>query len=303
MQNKWQSAGFSMRAFFGLGFPGLGLLCLLGTAMPAFAQLDSFRPGAPYSAVTARAPDQCVAACAGDAACGAWNFVRVRAGGPAVCEFLAHDVGVFPRSGTVSGVAASRVQASSRLVRQAPGLAVRVGQPAVVRPAVVRRGKVERRTRSVTEQARGRATRQAPRFRHALEGGPIRRDPRLRSEAVRPAPARKVPASVPVVGDPVGVSGSVRAPSVSPFAAKPVARMPVARMPVAEKALVPEAAAPVAVAPQTQESLFGSLYDDVAVPSSLPAARSETLDADAPIATATSRPVIDSTIARGLAGG
>ena len=274
----------------------------------AVAQVDTYRAGAPYSAVPASSPDQCVAACTGDAACKGWNFVRLRPaakGGAAVCEFLGRDAVPLPSAGSVSGAAPHAVKsgaaaAGSRLVRSAPKPAVRVGQPAPVTSSVRRdvrpvpqQAVARPASRSVARpksaarlQLGPRVTRPAPRFRHVLDGA---------SQAALPQMA------LPQMARP-----STAQPVAAPPASVPPMRSPFAK--TAPQASAPQASAPQAPAPQaslsqtrppqaasTPESLFGGLYDDVAVPAPLSPEAAE--NADAPIATAARVSV------SGLAGG
>jgi len=284
-------------------------MCLAGIAMPALAQIDSYRPGAPYSAVPAQAADQCVAACSGDAACRGWNFVTIRKGA-AVCEFLSRDANPVPSAGSVSGVAAHVSGASSRLVRTAPSPAVRVGQPAPVKrvQAVPSRKAVKPAVAPTVERRVAAPVRQrvvTPRFRHALEGAPIGMAPprrvgeRLQTPVARGArpPVRPL-LPEPITHEPITHEPMTHEPvrnkppvaKVSPFAVRPGAIAP-DRAPVE---------APVA-APVRANGLFGSLYDDVAVPSAVDVGD---LPEGAPIATTVTVtvPVAPGTV-KGLAGG
>ena len=304
-------------------------------SVEAAAQVGTYRAGAPYSAVPANSPDQCVAACTGDAACKGWNFVRLREGA-AVCEFLSRDAVPLPSAGSVSGAAPHAMATGSRLVRSAPRPAVRVGQPApitrdvqpVPQQATARPASRTVQPRSATQvQARPQIMRPAPRFRHVLDGAPQMVQPHvLQPQMVRPAApqpfAGRPPAGAAVAGpvaQPVARTAPVQPTPIQPAPVQPVAA-PQARSPFAKaapqapapQAPVPQAPVPQAPVPQlpapqaplqqaasTPDSLFGGLYDDVAVPA--PLSPEAAADADAPIATAARVSV--SGLVPGLAGG
>ena len=275
-------------------------LCL--SAAPAYAQVGTYRPAPVASVSPATAPDQCVSHCSGDAGCRGWNFVTV-APGQAVCEMLAGDAEPVPNLRATSGTAPGLAPSHHRILRGTPGRTVRIGSPEpriVTRPAAKPTSQPARAMPPIER----RPVPQAPRFRHALETAPRPAWSQPRAAApVAPAPTRPVPVQPPTqrpvaAPRPVAPQPAPAAPARSPFAAKPqTAPQPQTQM-----------RPPVPQAPRTlgnvEESLFGSLYDDVAIPAP-PEVSENIADADAPVATAVAVPVrpVSSESLKGLAGG
>ena len=275
----------------------------------AAAQTGTYRPGSPYAANPATAPDQCVAQCAGDAACRGWNFVQINAEA-AVCEFNSRSATPVPSPNSISGPQAGALPASDRLVRLPGQMTTRIGTPAkprrvvreappqaiLARPAATPRRIVPRPAQQNPQPIPSRpipSQPMAPRFQHSLDGSnhiaPVRRpvvpQPPMAAQqspfapqAARPSPQAQ-PASV------------AQAPRFVP--AQPAPATPATPAPLL----------PMHNAAAAQESLFGSLYDDVSVPA--PADPVALADPDAPVATAVAVPVVPVTQEnlKGLAGG
>ena len=286
-------------------------LALLTSALPAVAQVGTYRPAPVASVSPASAPDQCVSHCMGDAGCRGWNFVTV-APGEAVCEMLSGDADPVPNLRATSGAAPGLAPSHHRILRGAPGRTVRIGSP---EPRRITRAAPPEAGRPAPVRAmppiERRPAPQTPRFRHALEAAPrpawsrpqtqVRTQPPSQAPVATPPRPRPAPVDRPVQAptpQAVHTPPARPAPTTSPFASKPVA-------PAQPRPAMPRPTAPSRASSQAaQESLFGSLYDDVAIPA--PAAVSENIaDADAPVATAVAVPVRPVSVEslKGLAGG
>ena len=270
------------------------------SATSASAQMNTYRPGAPYAANPASSAQQCISTCAGDAACRGWNFVTLNKNA-SICEFNSQDVTPVSSPNAVSGSAPGLTPASSdRLIRTQGSATVRIGQPAPVKaapvkttrpappkaaPVISRQPVPQRRapqpaahTRRVAPApARPQAPIQkmvpTPRqmFRHSLDGSNVIAPPQMMRRPAAPTPQ----------------APPQPAPQVTPPAPRPVAAAPQPRAP--QPAPAPRAPLPVANTAAAQDSLFGSLYDDVSIPA--PANPRALADPDAPVATSIAVPV------------
>jgi len=282
----------------------IGLL----SASSAAAQTGTYRAGAPYAANPATSAQQCISTCAGDAACRGWNFVTLREDA-AICEFNSRDATPVPSPNAVSGTAPGATPASHRLVRTPGSATVRIGQPVMPKPAtkpapqpkatarttlaataptrrIIQRRPVPqqrpaqpaahtRRVAPVPPQARQAAS-PDPRmmFRHSLEG----------SHVIAPAHTIRPPQPAPRPAIAPAARPTPRpAPQAAPTSSQPVAQAPA---PVPTPAPAPQIPMSAAAA---QDSLFGSLYDDVSIPA--PANPKALADPDAPVATSVAVPV------------
>ena len=257
------------------------LLAILASTS-AVAQTNTYRPGKPYAAVPAGSPDACERTCGGDAGCKAWNHVAIGNGG--VCELLGVDVAPVASPNATSGVALGGLHpATSRVVRVPGGSTLRLGTPEPAAPAVPPRivRPLPRRAAPMPAVAKPAATSPAPvpsrpvrrAFRHGLDSAPVMVVRRPVSAPIAPLPAPSLPAPRGVAQPPANPPAR-EAPAAAPTPSGPqLAGLPSPRLPV------------------TQESLFGSLYDDVSAPA--PADPGALADPDAPVATATARPVTE----------
>ena len=278
------------RAFFAAALVAAGL------ATTATAQVGTYRPGQPYTALPSPNADSCERTCAGDAGCRGWNWVALQTAG--VCELNSRDAAPVASPNATSGTAPGALRpASNRVVRVPDGSTLRIGSPEPVRPA-------------------------RPQARRIVTPPPRRVAPQAASVAARPAPAAAMPTrpitarpmppkpqfrhTLDSVPSPIRPSaGSLAVPRPQPMPQRPAPNMAAQRPPqpahapqqAAPQPTIPPQAAPRPNAPvlagpprpATQDGLFGSLYDDVSAPA--PADPASMSDPDAPVATATDVPV------------
>ena len=303
----------------------LSAALMTGVSGLAHAQVDTYRPGTAYGAVPAQSADACVATCAGDAACAAWNFVQLRPGA-AICEFLRDDAAPAPSPGSVSGLSPSHRPASSRLVRSATPSTVRIGTPrssasrVTVREAPphmkVPHDAAHRRpvAPAPTPQPLPQPQQRTPALQHMLDARPARP---TAPQAMPPHSQPRTGAGTrPPIGQPIArATAAPTAPIPAPQAHATAPRSPFARPPAppsmsahppasgAHAGTGPFAApnpAPIAqpaTAPKlTSGNLFGHLFDDISA-APAPADPKTLADEGAPVPTAAP------SLMKGLAGG
>ncbi len=273
------------------------------------ADIGTYRPGQVYHSVTASSPGQCAAQCQGDAQCKGWNFVRPRsAARTGVCEFNAVAAAPVVSDVSVSGENVS-ARTSPHLV-QAGTRTVRVGAAPQQSPRRVVTMETETQSQAIAASS-SRVPEPAPRtrmFQHNLDGGA--RAPQNYAPQAQPQPMRKAPQMMPQNrasmfqhnlegGRPVmppmpqQPAFPPQAPQRSAYAAPHMQNPPVQMPPQYQRQPQTQAAPQMTLPPQTvasaQNSLFGSLNDDVTVPSTL---TPETMPSDpnAPISTSQAVP-------------
>ncbi len=289
-------------------FTSLGVLSISAHA----AETGMYRPGQAYQSVSVANPNICAAHCRGDAQCRGWNFVRVRPDtSSGVCELNARRVAPVASAISISGDAVN-ANPSTQLVSSGMRT-VRVGAlPTPSQNRVVRVGQVpqptpqtqptQRRvvkhtpppTLQKTMPAAYRAPQPSPvpqaapmpkaapipapaprpRFQHNLDSAPPA--PQLASRGTPPTPksfqAQKLKALIAAQNE--------QAQSQSKQAQSASSRVVPPRPPMMN---------PNDPTELVQQSLFGSLYDDVKAPKVLGPDDIPT-DANAPIATVSSVP-------------
>ena len=302
------------------------VLLTLALAGPSrAADTGTYRPGQAYLSLTAPNANLCAAQCNGDAQCKGWNFVRVKPNAPTgLCEFNSVRVAPVPSPVSISGDNSS-ARASSRLI-PAGTRTIRVGQPAPVpqpraaqpRPANTapepnQPRRVVRRVEPVPQKhmptpssyrppvqaptSQPQIPLSQPAFRHSLDTAP---------QAAATPRARETNAGIPNDQDMIAAvqrrqleAMINRAPPVPSQAAQPptAAAAPVdtqTQFQPSGTALPPRMPQPQfpagMTAQQAEQTLFGSLYDDVTAPKSL-TPEDLPADPDAPIATVKSVPV------------
>ena len=277
----------------------LSILASLAFATVASAQVGAYRPGNPYMANPSPSPQACASQCSGDAGCRSWNFVSL--GESAVCELNSADAAPVPSPQSVTGLPAGKRNASN-LVRMPGSAPLRLGTPEVPQKRVERRivrqpvpqraqPKAALHTAPVRpaqpRALQGQVSAQpAPRpvMRHPLLGHTLDSAPQARPRALPQTAPR--PASLPRIQTASPPPAARTTPAPAPQAAmRPEPAPPPNASPVPSTS--PSLAGPASV---VQDSLFGSLYDDVSAPA--PAQPDALADPDAPVATAQSVPVV-----------
>jgi len=124
-----------MRRIF-LVFATLGLIIISLSTVSFAADQYAYRAGQTYMKTAANNHTECEAQCRGDAACRGWNFIRPnprsRSG---ICEFNARQVAPMSSPISISGEINTRIdQVMSRAVPIAAGNTVRVGTPIMAKP-------------------------------------------------------------------------------------------------------------------------------------------------------------------------
>ena len=288
--------------------------------VPAWAaDLGTYRPGQVYHATSVPGAGICESACAGDAQCAGWNYVKPAPQAAGVCE-LQSTVGAPVSSAiSISGLGNASSTALAPNVVRGQTNTVRVGTAPAVAPKTTVSAQPSGRqvhrqpvVRPVTPQAAAHGRPPHRSVQHSggypvPQGAPVQRgfQPMLDSRA--PAVANRSPRSNPahVQGRPaVAPRGPARQRDprlASSRAQVPATRvMPTGRPPIgqpippgprvenARPAMPSRAASQPMTFEQAQASLYGSLHDDVRAPRAntpMPA------DPNAPIATSQSRPV------------
>ena len=306
------------------------ILSLTITGLALAAEPGTYRPGQAYLSLTAPNANLCAAQCNGDAQCKGWNFVRVKSNAATgLCEFNSRRVAPVSSPVSISGDNSS-ARASSRIIPSG-SRTIKVGQPApqpvagprpaakaAAAPATPPR-RVVRRVEPVPQKQMPtptsyRAPLSAPRpvqaplsqpaFRHSLDAAPQPpASPRTAapsdSEMISTVQRRRLEA---MVNRPTAPVPSPNALPIPPNPATMPDQMQATGAPVPPRMPQPQPQFPAGMtAQQTEQSLFGSLYDDVSAPNSL---TPENLPADenAPIATAKSVPVKKVTVDNLMAG-
>ena len=280
---------------------------LAGTALLSVSAIAAengmYRPGNPYFSNASQSPDQCAAMCRGDGTCQGWNFVKIRqSDSSGVCELNARHVAPVASAISISGdntptrVTARLVPSGTRTVRVGtipntqPGQTVRVGQVPQSKPATRR---VVRKLPPPAQQQASPAIHRKPaqpqqqvalptprpQFRHSLDSAPM---PPQQRPAARPQPETPKSHHTKRLQELIArqQAAAQSAPQTAQAPAQGSALPP--RMPRPQ--LAPNAPATI-----VQESLFGSLYDDVKAPNAI-GPEDIPVDADAPIATVASVP-------------
>lgn len=282
------------------------IFSITGLSLNAFAaETGTYRPGEAYHSVTASSPSQCAAQCSGDAQCKGWNFIRPRQmSRTGVCEFNARSVTPVPSPVSVSGNNAT-ARMSSRIIPAGTNT-VRVGtRPALTAVKAVPQKVVSRSVpvmrHSLDTQPSRRAApgaaRPGPQFHYSLDGGSKSEHTQTQTlPAKMAAPQTLVRARFQHSLD--GGSYSA-AKSAAPQPAVPrltAQQAPSSLAPTQERQLLasaprqtprPAQSERVQMTPHSappQQSLYGSLHDDVTVPLTL-TPENMPADPDAPIPT------------------
>jgi len=119
-----------------LAFVTLGLIVISLSTVSFAADQYAYRAGQIYMKTAANSHTECEAQCRGDAACRGWNFIRSnprsRSG---ICEFNARQAAPMSSPISISGEINTRIdQVMSRAVPIAAGNTVRVGTPIMAKP-------------------------------------------------------------------------------------------------------------------------------------------------------------------------
>ena len=280
------------------------------------AEPGMYRPGNAYFSKMSSSPDQCAALCRGDGTCQGWNYVTVRpSDSQGVCELNARRVAPVPSAVSISGdntpmrVTAHLVPSGMRTVRvgtvptRQAAKPVRVGNVPSSRPATRRVVKTlpppQQQKVSPAAYRRPEPQQQAtrtqpspqPQFQHSLDSAPARpaqHAARPQAETPKSHHTRRLQELIAnqKAANLAAQQKAVEAPA-------PGSSLP-PRMP---KPTVPENAP----AETVQQSLFGSLYDDVKAPKAL-GPEDIPDDVDAPIATVASVPTKKITVDNMMAG-
>ena len=284
-------------------------------ALPALAaDTGTYRPGQPYLAVPASSPDQCEQQCSGDAQCKGWNFVSIQRPPQTICEFNARGASPVPHPMSISGENSSAHD--SPRITPIGYRTTRIGKPVVqrrVKPKVQRLGLsqagYQQQPANTANRLPAYGSRPSPQQIQRPMQAPAqmpqavnRLKPQLDTFAPPPqaTPISVAPAQQPsfkplldtVAAAPANAVQPQPNPALAPQAQAPNAPPSLSQLkpgPSTRQA-DPRLAGPPASVAQAQNSLFGSLYDDVKAPRALTASDIPD-DLDAPIPTVSSVPV------------
>ena len=106
----------------------ISLAIAFGPSTVLAADPGTYRPGTPYHSSVLPTASACAEKCSGDDNCRTWNYVKVNARSPGVCEFQSRVSAPVESDVSTSGLSAAPTRRSHRVV-DGSTRTIRVGEP------------------------------------------------------------------------------------------------------------------------------------------------------------------------------